>query len=73
MEEECEYGLPSGTCFTARRLEVVAVAGLLWIYFVVCFFSVWWDFVFFFSVFFFLRTHTAYCKYEATLPHVPLY
>ena len=31
MEEECEYGLPSGTCFTARRLEVVAVAGLLWI------------------------------------------
>ena len=37
MEEECEYGLPSETCFTARRLEVVAVAGLLWIYFVVCF------------------------------------
>ena len=54
------------------RLELVAVvAGLLWIYFVVCFFSVWWDFVFFsFSL---LRTHTAYCKYEATLPHVPLY
>ena len=26
MEEECEHGLPSGTCFTARRLEVVAVA-----------------------------------------------
>ena len=72
MEEECEYGLPSGTCFTARRLEVVAVAGLLWIYCVVCFFSVWWDFVFLksFSV---LLTHTAYCKYEATLPHVPLY
>ena len=46
--EECEYGLTSGTCFIARRLEVVAVAGLLWIYFVVCFFSVWWDFVFFF-------------------------
>ena len=35
MEEECEYGLPSGACFTARRLEMVAVAGLLWIYFVV--------------------------------------
>ena len=69
MEEEREYGLPSGTCFTARRLEVVAVAGLLWIYFVVCFFSVWWDFVIF--SFSFLRTHTAYCKYEATLPHVP--
>ena len=56
MEEECEYGLPSGTCFTARRLEVVAVAGLLWIYFVVCFFSVWWDFVFFF-VFFTSNAH----------------
>ena len=51
MEEECEYGLPSGTCFTARRLEVVTVAGLLWIYFVVVFFCVWWDFVFFFVLF----------------------
>ena len=71
MEEECEYGLPSGTCSIARRSEVVAVAGLLWIYFVVSFFSVWWDIVFFsFSL---LRTHTAYCKYEATLRHVPLY
>ena len=72
MEEKCEYGLPSGTCFTARRLKVVAVAGLLWIDFVVFFFSVWWDFVLFFS-FSSLRTHTAYCKYEATLPHVLLY
>ena len=44
-KEKCEYGLPSGTCFPARRVEVVAVAGLLWIYFVVCFFSVWWGFV----------------------------
>ena len=72
MEEACEYGLPSGTCFTARRLEVVAVAELLRTYFVVCFFSVWWDVVFFFS-FSLLGTHTAYCKYEVTLPHVPLY
>ena len=56
MEEECEHGLPSGTCFTARRLEVVAVAGLLWIYFMVCFFSVWWYFVFFF-VFFTSNAH----------------
>ena len=56
MNEECEYGLPSGTCFTARRLEVVAVAGLLWTYFVVCFFSVWWDFVFLF-VFFTSNAH----------------
>ena len=72
MEEECEYGVPSGTCFTARRLEVVAVAGLLWIYFMVCFFSVWWDFVF--LSFPLLRTHTAYCTwYEGTLPHEPLY
>ena len=35
------------------------------------FFSVRWDIVFFsFSL---LRTNTAYCKYEATLRHVPLY
>ena len=71
MEEECEYGLPIGTCFTARRLEVVAVAGTVDIFRGVVF-NVWWDFVFFFS-FSLLRTHTAYCKYEATLPHVPLY
>ena len=29
--EACESGLTHGTCFVARRLEVVAVAGLLWI------------------------------------------
>ena len=29
--EAGEYGLTSGTCFVARRLEVVAVVGLLWI------------------------------------------
>ena len=57
MEEDCECGLPSETCFTARRLEVVAVAGLLRIYFVVCFGSVWWDFVFFFFVFFTPNAH----------------
>ena len=56
--------------FHSTRLEVVAVARLLWIYFVVRLNSVWWDLVFFFS-FSLLRTHTAYCK--ATLPHVPLY
>ena len=53
-EEACEYGLTRGTCFVARRLEVVAVAGLLWIYFVACF--EWWDFVFFF-VFFTSNAH----------------
>ena len=71
MEEECKYGLPSGTCFTARRLEVVAVAGLLCIYFVV-YFLVSGGISFFFS-FSLIRTHAAYCKYEATLPHVTLY
>ena len=64
--EAGEYGLTRGTCFVARRLEVVAVAGLLWISWCVLggadFFSV-----------FFLRTHTACCKYEAALPHLPLY
>ena len=29
--EAGEYGLTRGTCFVAHRLEVVAVAGLLWI------------------------------------------
>ena len=29
--EAGEYGLTRGTCFVASRLEVVAVAGLLWI------------------------------------------
>ena len=29
--ETGEYGVMRGTCFVARRLKVVAVAGLLWI------------------------------------------
>ena len=29
--EAGEYGLTRGTCFVARRLKVIAVAGLLWI------------------------------------------
>ena len=29
--EAGEYGLTCGTCFVARLLELVAVAGLLWI------------------------------------------
>ena len=49
--ETGEYGLTRGTCSTARRLEVVAVAGLLWIYFVVCF-GCGGIFPFFFFVFF---------------------
>ena len=69
--EAGEYGLKRGTCCVARRLEVVAVAGLVWIswcvlggadFFVcVC--------VCVFRSFFFLRTHTACCKYEDALPH----
>ena len=63
-------GLTHGTCFLACRLELDAVAGLLWISWCVLggadFFS-----VFFFSICF-LQTHTACCKYEATLPHLPL-
>ena len=55
-----EYGLTRGTCFVARRLEVVAVSGLLWtsccvlvgrifVYVCVCIF-------FFFAFFLFERT-----------------
>ena len=61
MEEECEYGLTRGTCSTARRLEVVAVAGLLLIYFVVCFGCNGISSCFFFS-FSLVRTYTIYCK-----------
>ena len=49
--EAGEYGLTRGTCFVARRLEVVAVAGLLWISWCVL------GAAKLFSVFF-LRTHT---------------
>ena len=72
-----ECGLTRGTCFAALRLELVAVAGRLWISWCVLGGA---DFFRFFRSFFFLRTHNAYCKYEAacrkyeaTLPHVPLY
>ena len=66
--EAGEYGLTRGTCSVARRLEVVAVNGLLWI---------WWRFgcggISFFSPrFFYKRTRPA-AKYEAALPHLPLY
>ena len=70
--EAGEYGLmlTRGTCIVARRLEVIAVAGLQWI---------WWcvqgvaGFLVIFFRCFFLRTHTACCKYEAALPHLPLH
>ena len=69
--EASEYGLTRGTCFVARRLEVLAVAGLLWIPW--CILGGAEFSVFFFSICFFLRTYTACCIYEAALPHSPLY
>ena len=53
--EAGKYGLTRGTCFVARRLEVVAVAGLLWISWCVLGGA---DFpVFFFSIFFSSNAH----------------
>ena len=49
--EAGEYGLTRGTCFVARCLEVVAVAGLLWISW--CALGGADFFVFFFFSFFF--------------------
>ena len=51
--EAGEYGLMRGTCLIARRLELVAVAGLLWISWCVL------DAAGFFRVFFFGRTRPA--------------
>ena len=65
-----EYGLTRGTCFVARRVEMVAVAGLLWISWCV---SVRRDFFVFFFRFVFFERNMACCKYEAALPHLPLY
>ena len=69
--EAGEYWLTRETWFVARRLEAVAVAGLLWILWFVLGAA---DFSFlFFRFLFFRRTHTASCKYKAALPHLPLY
>ena len=59
--EAGEYGLTHDTCFFARRLEVVGFAGLLRLSW--CVLGGVDFFVLFFFDFFFLRTHTAYCKY----------
>ena len=61
--EAGEFELARGTCIVARHLEVVAVAGLLLISW--CVLDGANFFLFFFSDFFLLRTHTACCKYEA--------
>ena len=71
--EAGEYGLTRGTCFVARRLELVAVAGLLrisWCVLDVAGIILCFSFSF---LFFFLRTHTACCKYKDALPHLLLY
>ena len=62
--EAGEYGLTRGTCFYACRLELDAVAALLWISWSVLGGA---DFseICFFRFFFFLRTHAACCKCEA--------
>ena len=60
--EACEYGLTRGTRLVARRLEVITVAGLLWISWGILGAT---GFRVFGFRFFFLRTHTACCKYEA--------
>ena len=72
MEEACEYGLTRGTCFVARRPEVVAVAGLLCISWCVLGAAGLLCVLFCFFIFFFLRTHTACCKCEDALPHLPI-
>ena len=64
--EAGEYGLTRVTCFVAHRLEVVAVAGYLWISWCVL------GAAGFISCVFFSKTHTACCKYEDALPHLPL-
>ena len=63
--EAGECGRTRGTCFIACRLEVVAVAGLLWLSWCVFGGADFFVCLSFFR-FFFLRTYTAYCK---TLPH----
>ena len=50
--EAGEYGLTRGTCFVASRLELVAVAGLLWVSW-----CVWVGRIF---SFFFFKQKTAY-------------
>ena len=65
------YGLMRRMCLVARRLEVVAVSRLLWIS--CCVLGSVYFLLFLFYSIFVLRTHTAYSKYEASLPHLQLY
>ena len=56
MEEECEYGLPSSTCFHARRLEVSRSPGCCG-YISRCVFLVFGGISCFVSVFFTSNAH----------------
>ena len=63
--EAGKYGLTCRTSFFARRLEVVAVAGLLQISWCVFGAAGFFVFVFYDRLLFYLNAHTACCKYEA--------
>ena len=67
------YGLTRWTYFVACRLEVVAVAGLMWISGCVFGCVKISCFCFFDLFFFFERIRPAASTYEAALPHLPLY
>ena len=72
--EAGEYGLTRWTWFLACCLELDAVAGMLWISWCVLGGA---DFFVFFELFllfyFFVERTRPAAKYEATLPHLPLY
>ena len=70
--EAGEHGLTRGARFVAVCSEVVAVAGLMWVSWSV-FGGVDFFVIIIFFVYFLLRTHTPCFKYEAALPHLPLY
>ena len=57
--EAGEYGLTRGTCFVARRLDLVAVAGLLWLSWCALGGADFFVFVFFRFFFLFERTGPA--------------
>ena len=68
--EAGEYGLTRRTCFVPRRLGVVSVAGMIWISWCVYGAS---GIRFIYVLDFFLRTRTACCNFEATLPDLRPY
>ena len=71
--EPGKYGLMRGTCFVARCLEVVSVAGMLRISWCVFGAAGFISCFCFSSFFFFLRKHTGCFKNDDALPNIPLY